>query len=159
MGRATEAPATIQFLQATGGADWEQIANHFGISRDAVVFRIKAARRYLVATGADLAIPRPTAESGWKFTLTRAMYSSTPAEVCIGRSTEDDLIAIRGTCERLQGDLDVAWDAIPSGQRRYKPARAVRELSGALAVVVKICNDNHTAIENVLATYVPAGTP
>ena len=150
MSRPTEAPQTIEFLrQHQGGADWEEIADYFGLTRIAVAARIHAARAYLIAQGADETIPRPTRGTGWKYTVTNVMYDY-ETETSIARSSVGDLQMVTAVARRLVNDADIAWDQVAPGQRRTKAARAIRLFGSAMELAASTCENERLVLEDAL---------
>jgi hypothetical protein len=149
MARHTSAPQTIEFLKQTGGADWETIALHFGLTRIAVTARIKAARRYLTEQGMDKTIPRPTVGTGWLYQVTDKMYAQ-PTETSIGRSSVMDLQMVTAVARRLVNDGYVAWDAIPKGQRNTRAARSIRTFIGAMENAASVCESERKVLQTAL---------
>jgi hypothetical protein len=151
MSRRTTAPQTIEFLEDSGGASWEEIARHFGISRVGVGARIRAARRFMSNEDGDKTIPRPTRGTGYLYQVTDQMYAS-PSETSIARSSVDDLQQITTMARRLVNDGYVAFDAIPKGKRTTKSARSIRTFIGAMENAATVCESERTTLESALSS-------
>jgi hypothetical protein len=149
MSRRSEAPATIKFLEDTGGADWETIADHFGITRLGAAARITAARAYMVARGSDKTIPRPTVGTGWLYQVTDRMYAHS-TETSVGRSSVDDLRLVTAVARRLANDASIAYDALQPNTRRSRAGTAVLAFMGAMSNAATVCESERRVLETAL---------
>jgi hypothetical protein len=150
MSRQSSAPQTIAFLESTGGADWEAIADHFGITRVAVAARIRAARTYLITHAVDKCIPHPTPGTDWRYKVTNTMYAQAD-ETSVAGGAVLDFQMMSAISDRLVNDFYVAFDAIPTQQRRTADSRGIRSMIGALENVSTVCNQHQRALRKALS--------
>jgi hypothetical protein len=138
---------TMAFLTATEhGGTWEDIATAFDISHNGVIQRMKTLRKVLAAHPEfGYAVPRPTAENGWRYKVTNLFVEAGEADIRSGHA--DDNKHALGILRRMENENEIAYERVVADEsKRSSKARKLRARAGHLAAVIDMIEGDQGAV-------------